>query len=92
MAIINQTGPRTLGTSSLQRDIQAWEELTYDYRFNSAVELPCNCGAATCRLLVNWPEPVDQEERLARDADSSCDDANMADERGSEFVGLPQNV
>lgn len=40
----------------LQRDIKAWEELTYDYRFNSAEELPCNCGAATCRLLVNWPE------------------------------------
>ncbi|GLI69245.1 hypothetical protein VaNZ11_013821 [Volvox africanus] len=45
-----------------KRDIEAWEELTYDYRFNSAVELPCNCGASTCRLLVNWPEPAEEEE------------------------------
>ncbi|GIL51716.1 hypothetical protein Vafri_7651 [Volvox africanus] len=45
-----------------KRDIEAWEELTYDYRFNSAVELPCNCGASTCRLLVNWPEPADEED------------------------------
>ncbi|GIL92473.1 hypothetical protein Vretifemale_19939 [Volvox reticuliferus] len=64
---ITLSNPVTGATSdhviiTAKRDIEAWEELTYDYRFNSAVELPCNCGATTCRLLVNWPEPADEEE------------------------------
>ncbi|KAG2498072.1 hypothetical protein HYH03_003832 [Edaphochlamys debaryana] len=45
-----------------KRDIAAWEELTYDYRFNGAEDLPCNCGAATCRGLVNWPDAGQEEE------------------------------
>lgn len=36
------------------RDIEAGEELTYDYRFSSDEDLQCNCGAATCRGTVNF--------------------------------------
>ncbi|GFR40744.1 hypothetical protein Agub_g1354 [Astrephomene gubernaculifera] len=56
-----------------KRDIAAWEELTYDYRFNSAEELPCNCGAATCRLLVNWPEEQ-QEEAVEEEEEEGSDE------------------
>ncbi|KAG2442275.1 hypothetical protein HXX76_002362 [Chlamydomonas incerta] len=52
-----------------KRDLQPWEELTYDYRFNSAVELPCNCSAATCRLLVNWPEESRDEDEEGNSED-----------------------
>jgi hypothetical protein len=31
------------------------EELTYDYRFMGEEQLRCNCGAATCRGMVNQP-------------------------------------
>ncbi|KAI8470341.1 MAG: putative SET-domain transcriptional regulator [Monoraphidium minutum] len=37
------------------RDIAAGEELTYDYRFAGEEKLPCNCGAPTCRGMVNAP-------------------------------------
>eukprot|EP00798_Chlamydomonas_sp_ICE-L_P008008 gene8008-1237_t len=33
--------------------ISASDELTYDYRFNGDEKLPCNCGVASCRGLVN---------------------------------------
>lgn len=35
------------------RDIDAWEELTYDYRFSGDERLTCSCGAPTCRGVVN---------------------------------------
>ena len=47
-----------------QRDIPAGDELTYDYRFNGDELLPCNCGAASCRGLVNIPD--DDEEQQGR--------------------------
>lgn len=37
-------------------DIQAGQELTYDYRFKEEVEenkLPCDCGAPNCRGFLN---------------------------------------
>ncbi|KIY93188.1 trithorax-like protein, histone-lysine N-methyltransferase [Monoraphidium neglectum] len=37
------------------RDIAVGEELTYDYRFAGEEKLPCNCGAPTCRGMVNAP-------------------------------------
>lgn len=39
------------------RDIAAWEELTYDYRFSGEERLPCSCGAPTCRGVVNEIKP-----------------------------------
>lgn len=37
----------------VQRDLASWEELTYDYRFCGEELLPCNCGVARCRGMVN---------------------------------------
>lgn len=37
--------------------MQAFEELTYDYRFCGLEQLPCNCGASTCRGMVNERRP-----------------------------------
>ncbi|KAE9595226.1 putative histone-lysine N-methyltransferase [Lupinus albus] len=47
-----------------KRDIEQWEELTYDYRFFSIGErLPCYCGFPKCRGVVNDTEA---EERAAK--------------------------
>lgn len=35
------------------RDIAAWEELTYDYRFLGEEVLRCACGTRSCRGMVN---------------------------------------
>ena len=32
---------------------QVGEEICYDYRFCGDEQLPCNCGAASCRGQVN---------------------------------------
>eukprot|EP00252_Welwitschia_mirabilis_P022789 TRINITY_DN6267_c0_g1_i1.p1 TRINITY_DN6267_c0_g1~~TRINITY_DN6267_c0_g1_i1.p1 ORF type:complete len:198 (-),score=35.65 TRINITY_DN6267_c0_g1_i1:406-999(-) len=48
-----------------KRDIQEWEELTYDYRFCSMDEqLACYCGFARCRGVVNVNDPEEQEGNL----------------------------
>jgi len=40
-----------------QRDIQAGEELTVDYRFDKKVErVACSCGTASCRGTINLKE------------------------------------
>lgn len=47
-----------------KRDIERWEELTYDYRFFSIDEqLACYCGFPRCRGVVN---DVEAEEQLAK--------------------------
>lgn len=44
-----------------QRDIQAGEEITYDYQFPLELDLdariPCNCGSKSCRGFMNWDLP-----------------------------------
>lgn len=44
-----------------QRDIQAGEEITYDYQFPLELDLdariPCNCGSKICRGFMNWDLP-----------------------------------
>lgn len=46
-----------------KRDIEQWEELTYDYRFFSIDEqLACYCGFPRCRGIVN----VDDEEQVGK--------------------------
>ena len=44
-----------------QRDIQAGEEITYDYQFplelNLDARIPCNCGSKGCRGFMNWDLP-----------------------------------
>lgn len=36
------------------RHIYAGEELSYDYQMSiEDVKIPCNCGAATCRKMMN---------------------------------------
>ncbi len=39
-------------------DIPAGAELTYDYRFAGEARLPCNCGARSCRGVVNEPHAL----------------------------------
>mmetsp|Transcript_9651 Transcript_9651/g.11238 ORF Transcript_9651/g.11238 Transcript_9651/m.11238 type:complete len:1400 (+) Transcript_9651:363-4562(+) len=55
----NQHLKRVIVTS--QRDIQAGEEITYDYQFPLELDLdariPCNCGAKNCRGFMNWDLP-----------------------------------
>lgn len=47
-----------------KRDIDPWEELTYDYRFFSSDQrLPCYCGFPKCRGIVN---DVEAEEHVAK--------------------------
>jgi SET domain-containing protein len=38
------------------RDIEPGEELTVDYNFSSKIDaVPCRCGAASCRGIINTP-------------------------------------
>ncbi|KAJ6845956.1 putative histone-lysine N-methyltransferase ATX2 [Iris pallida] len=47
-----------------KRDINQWEELTYDYRFFSKdKQLACFCGFPRCRKVVN---DVETEEQMAK--------------------------
>lgn len=48
-----------------KRDIERWEELTYDYRFFSIDEqLACYCGFPGCRGVVNDTEAEEQAAKL----------------------------
>ena len=44
-----------------RRDIEALEEITYDYQFpldhDLGARIPCNCGAKSCRGFMNWDLP-----------------------------------
>lgn len=46
-----------------KRDIDANEELTYDYQFaletNLGLRVPCNCGSACCRGFLNWDTGIE---------------------------------
>ncbi|KAJ8635768.1 hypothetical protein MRB53_010035 [Persea americana] len=54
-----------------KRDINQWEELTYDYRFTSkAKQLACCCGSARCRGVVN---ELEAEEPLDKIHVPQCD-------------------
>ncbi len=50
------------------RDIQAGEELTYDYNLydGDESEARCNCGASTCRTTMYSPEEIRRRERAAK--------------------------
>ncbi|KAL6863720.1 hypothetical protein ACP4OV_016623 [Aristida adscensionis] len=48
-----------------KRDINPWEELTYDYRFFSRDQrLPCYCGFPKCRGVVNDVEAEQQSTKI----------------------------
>ncbi|KAI4369781.1 hypothetical protein MLD38_018186 [Melastoma candidum] len=48
-----------------KRDIERWEELTYDYRFFSIDQrLSCYCGSGSCRGVVNDTEAEEQASKL----------------------------
>ncbi|PWZ14949.1 Histone-lysine N-methyltransferase TRX1 [Zea mays] len=48
-----------------KRDIDPWEELTYDYRFFSSDQrLPCFCGFPKCRGVVNDVEAEEQSAKI----------------------------
>ncbi|XP_042421325.1 histone-lysine N-methyltransferase TRX1-like isoform X2 [Zingiber officinale] len=48
-----------------KRDINQWEELTYDYRFFSSDErLACYCGFPRCRGIVNDTEAEEQVAKV----------------------------
>lgn len=48
-----------------KRDIEQWEELTYNYRFLSVDEqLACYCGVPRCRGVVNDIKAVEQVAKL----------------------------
>ena len=50
------------------RDIEAGEELTYDYNLydGDEDEARCYCGAATCRQTMYSPEEIARRKRAAR--------------------------
>ncbi len=83
--------PRPFTPHHPQRDLQPWEELTYDYRFSSSVELPCNCGADTCRVFVNWPgsgreEEEDEEDEEDGEGEGPEEHVGMGEDGGKEGV------
>jgi hypothetical protein len=49
------------------RDIEAGEELCYDYCLydGDEVEAPCNCGAKNCRKSMFSPEEMKRRKRVA---------------------------
>ncbi|KAK1402557.1 hypothetical protein POM88_002162 [Heracleum sosnowskyi] len=48
-----------------KRDIEQWEELTYNYRFLSVDEqLACYCGVPSCRGVVNDIKAVEQVDMI----------------------------
>lgn len=53
-----------------QRDIQASEELSYDYQFPLEMDLdlriPCNCGSKQCRGFMNWDTPEKSNRRTPK--------------------------
>ena len=53
-----------------QRDIQASEELSYDYQFplemNLDLRIECNCGSKQCRGFMNWDTPEKSNHRTAK--------------------------
>ncbi|KAG1364351.1 Histone-lysine N-methyltransferase TRX1 [Cocos nucifera] len=54
-----------------KRDINQWEELTYDYRFFSMdKQLACYCGFPRCRGVVN---DIEAEEQAAKIRVPRCD-------------------
>jgi SET domain-containing protein len=52
------------------RDIEACEELTYDYNLYDGDESDarCNCSAPTCRKTMYSPEEIRRRERAAKKA------------------------
>ena len=48
-----------------KREIDANEELTYDYQFpletNLGLRVPCNCGSACCRGFLNWDTGIESQ-------------------------------
>ncbi|KAL4440395.1 hypothetical protein ABPG75_003396 [Micractinium tetrahymenae] len=48
------------------RDIEAGEELTYNYRFCGQEQLRCNCGAPGCTGLVNEKPPDHDRPQVPR--------------------------
>jgi histone-lysine N-methyltransferase SETD1 len=53
-----------------QRNINASEELTYDYNFplemNLDLRIPCNCGSKQCRGFMNWDIPEKSYRHYAK--------------------------
>mmetsp|Transcript_5150 Transcript_5150/g.5949 ORF Transcript_5150/g.5949 Transcript_5150/m.5949 type:complete len:1158 (-) Transcript_5150:166-3639(-) len=66
-----------------QRDIDATEELTYDYQFPLEIDLeeriPCNCNARNCRGFMNWDLPEKGANTSAFRGGSQKRGANMRD-------------
>uniref|UniRef100_A0A0E0LYM7 Histone-lysine N-methyltransferase n=1 Tax=Oryza punctata TaxID=4537 RepID=A0A0E0LYM7_ORYPU len=62
-----------------KRDINPWEELTYDYRFVSSDQrLPCYCGFPKCRGVVNDVEAEGQSAKIRT--------GRLADERSGSLM------
>lgn len=59
-----------------QRNINAGEELTYDYQFPLEMDLdsriPCNCGSKLCRGFMNWDTPESCYDSQITTHSTSC--------------------
>ena len=69
-------------------DLEVGVELTYDYRFTSQNEhLSCNCGAPTCRGMVNELDP-EQGFMVPRSELSPWDEKSVDPHRTGVISGL----
>ncbi|KAJ0989001.1 hypothetical protein J5N97_007357 [Dioscorea zingiberensis] len=72
-----------------KREINQWEELTYDYRyFSTDKQLACNCGFPRCRGVVN--DIIEVEEQVAKIRVPQCDVALHKEiEETKELSAMP---
>ncbi|KAM0944167.1 putative [histone H3]-lysine(4) N-trimethyltransferase [Dioscorea sansibarensis] len=72
-----------------KRDINQWEELTYDYRyFSTDKQLACNCGFPRCRGVVN--DITEVEEQVTKIRVPQCDVVLHREIENKEFSAVPR--